>query len=82
MSRTIHLVKQLVHGRLKTSTKVVPHVNNPLYSMPLTNLYMYQGLIIFTNANQFVNKGDDILMYIVGNEPDILFSIMKLYNYS
>ena len=57
MSETIHLLKQLAHGKLKTSMKVVSHVNNLLYGMPFTNLYMYQGLIIFTNANQFVNKG-------------------------
>ena len=29
--------------------------------------------ILYTNADQFVNKCDDLLMLIAGNEPDIIF---------
>ena len=28
--------------------------------------------ILYTNADQFVNKRDDLLMLIAGNEPDII----------
>ena len=34
--------------------------------------------VLYTNADQFLNKRDDLLLHITGNEPDIIIMITKV----
>ena len=48
--------------------EIIPRTDNRTVS----NLNVNQLRVIYTNADQFINKRDDLLLFIAGNEPDII----------
>jgi len=62
--RLPHLLPINIPDDLFTDLNVV---DSPISFVPISPLK-----VLYTNADQFLNKWDDILMLITGNKPDLI----------